>query len=111
MGRPPKPLDERRTDRLSGVRVTAAERVYIEAQAAAAELSVADYLRACALERRLTTRRASSDERMLREVNRIGTNLNQIAARVNFSGDLAEDFAATLAEIQSAAKRVSPDGS
>lgn len=111
MGRPPKPLDERRTDRLSGVRVTAAERVYIEAQAAAAELSVADYLRACALDRRIRSRRATTDERMLSEVNRIGVNLNQIAARVNFTGDLAEDFSATLTEIRDAMGRVAADGS
>lgn len=111
MGRPPKPLEDRRTDRLSGVRVTAAERDHIEAAAERAGLPVADYVRACALGHRLVARRASADERMLGEVNRIGVNLNQIAARVNFNGDLAADFAATMAEIRAAMGRVAADGS
>lgn len=111
IGRPRKAPEEARTERLSGIRVTTAERVYIEAQSARAGLSVADYLRACALDRRLTSRRASTDERMLSEVNRIGVNLNQIAARVNFTGQLAEDFTDVLADIRAAMGRVAADGS
>lgn len=111
MGRPPKAHDERRTDRLPAPRVTAAERVFIEAQAAAVGLPVSDYIRTVALSRRIVSRRSSADERLLLEINRIGVNLNQIAARVNFTGDLADDFADTLAAIDEAMSRVAADGS
>lgn len=102
MGRPPKAPDERRTDRLPAPRVTAAERVFVEQQAARAGVEVSDYVRACALGRRIVSRRTTADERLLLEINRIGVNLNQIAARVNFTGRLAEDFADTLEDVQGA---------
>jgi hypothetical protein len=82
--------------------VTAAERVYIEQQAATAGVSVTEFVRASALGRRVAVRRATADERLLLEINRIGVNLNQIAARVNFTGRLAEDFKDTLEDVQGA---------
>lgn len=111
MGRPRKHPDERRDARLSGLRVTAAELAYVEAQAAAAGLDVAEFVRRRALGQRVAPKRATADDRALIELNRVGVNLNQIAARVNFSGDLAEDFRDTLAEVRTAVAKVAADGS
>jgi len=111
MGRPLKQPDERRGERLPGLRLTTAEREFIEAQAAAAGLSVADYARRRLLGRTVTPRRTAADDRALVELNRVGVNLNQIAARVNFTGELAEDFRAALDEIRAAVAKVAADGS
>jgi len=47
----------------------------------------------------------------LLELNRAGVNLNQIAARVNMTGDLADDFREVLAELRAAIEKVAADGS
>ena len=79
MARPRLGESERRT-RTIGVRVTAAEAAELRERAQAARLSMGAYLRRRALGQRV---RIAAELRLgaaeLRELNRIGVNLNQMA--------------------------------
>ena len=98
MARPRLGEEERRT-RTIGVRVTEAEEAELRAQAA--RLSVGAYLRRRALGQRV---RIAAELRLgaaeLRELNRIGVNLNQMARALN-SGAVSSP-----AETQAAVERV-----
>ena len=83
MARPRLDDEERRT-RTVGVRVTAAEAAELRERAQAARLSMGAYLRRRALGERV---RMAAELRLgaaeLRELNRIGVNLNQMARALN----------------------------
>ena len=98
MTRPRLGNEERRT-RTVGVRVTEAEELWERAQAT--RLSMGAYLRRRALGQRVrivAERRLGAAE--MRELNRIGVNLNQMARALN-SGAVSSP-----AETQAAAERV-----
>ena len=76
MARPRLDEQERRA-RTVGVRVTAAEAAELRERAQAARLSMGAYLRRRALGQRV---RMAAE---LRELNRIGVNLNQMARALN----------------------------
>ena len=83
MARPRLGESERRR-RTIGVRVTEAEAAELRERAQAARLSVGAYLRRRALGQRVRSaveRRLGAAE--LRELNRIGVNLNQMARALN----------------------------
>ena len=83
MARPRLGKEERRT-RTLGVRLTAEEGAALSEQAQAARLSLGAYVRRRALGQRV---RVAEERRLgaaeLRELNRIGVNLNQIARLLN----------------------------
>ena len=83
MARPRLDEQERRA-RTVGVRVTAAEEAELRERAQAARLSIGAYLRRRALGQRV---RMAAELRLgaaeLRELNRIGVNLNQMARALN----------------------------
>ena len=83
MARPRLGEEERRT-RTVGVRVTAAEAAELRERAQAARLSMGAYLRRRGLGQRV---RMAAELRLgaaeLRELNRIGVNLNQMARAMN----------------------------
>ena len=100
MARPRLGEEERRT-RTVGVRVTEAEAEELQERAQAARLSRGAYLRRRGLEQRVrmvAERRLGAAE--LRELNRIGVNLNQMARPMS-SG------AAAPAETRETVERVS----
>lgn len=111
MGRPTLAPEERRDDRLPNLRVTAAERAYVEEQAANAGLPLAEFCRRAILSKRIAPRLTSADERLLVEVNKAGVNLNQIARAVNGGRGLPPDFSEVLAEVDAALKKVLANGS
>ena len=80
----PRLDDEERRARTVGVRVTAAEAAELRERAQAARLSMGAYLRRRALGQRV---RMAAELRLgaaeLRELNRIGVNLNQMARALN----------------------------
>ena len=83
MARPRLGESERRT-RTIGVRVTEAEETELRERAQAARLSMGAYLRRRALGQRVWSaveRRLGAAE--MRELNRIGVNLNQMARALN----------------------------
>lgn len=82
MARPRLEPDEQRAERFS-VRFTAAERVFLEQQAATADIAVAELLRRRALALPVQPRQARADAALLSELNRVGVNLNQIARNMN----------------------------
>ena len=88
MARPRLGEEERRT-RTVGVRVTEAEAEELQERAQGARLSVGAYLRRRGLGQRV---RMAAERRLgaaeLRELNRIGVNLNQMARAMN-SGAVA----------------------
>ena len=80
----PRLGEEERRGRTIGVRVTEAEAEELQERAQAARLSMGAYLRRRALGQRVrmgTERRLGAAE--LRELNRIGVNLNQMARAMN----------------------------
>ena len=85
----PRLGDKQRRRRTVGVRVTEAEAEELRDRAQAARLSVGSYLRRRALGQRVrmvAEQRLGAEE--LRELNRIGVNLNQMARAMN-SGSAA----------------------
>ncbi|GAK73413.1 plasmid mobilization protein [Agrobacterium rubi] len=110
-GRPRKAPDEKRTERLSGLRLTAAERVHVEAQAALAGLPVAEFARRAVLGIKIAPARAATDERAIAEVYRVGVNLAQILKALHFGRGIPNDIADTMAEVRSAMERLAHDGS
>lgn len=80
----PRLGEEHRRSRTLGVRLTAEEAAALSEQARASHLSMADYVRRRALGQRV---RVAAERRLgpaeLRELNRIGVNLNQIARLLN----------------------------
>lgn len=97
MGRPTKPDDEKRTERLAGLRVTTAERHDIERRAASAGLDVSDFMRQAVFAQQITPRRPAGDGHLLFELNRVGVNLNQIARAVNRGRPVGDDARHVLA--------------
>lgn len=102
-GRPRKAPDEQRGERLSGIRLTAAERAFVEAQAARAGLSVVEYCRRRILGHRVAPARSATDARAVAELNRIGVNVAMLLRDMNFGRTgLGTDVAETLAELRAA---------
>lgn len=85
-GRPKKPEEERRT-LTHGLRLSPKEKEELEARADRAGLSLSEYLRRKALGKPVKTK---VDGKALKELNRIGVNLNQLARAAN-RGDLLLD--------------------
>ena len=80
----PRLDEQKRRARTVGVRVTEAEETELRERAQAARLSMGAYLRRRALGQRVRSaveRRLGAAE--LRELNRIGVNLNQMARALN----------------------------
>lgn len=101
IGRPKLAPDEQRTERLSGITLTAAERHHIETMAARAGLPVMDFCRRAILGQRIAARsKRTTDDALLLALNRVGVNLNQIAHRVNAGRGLPYDMPEVLAELR-----------
>ena len=92
-----KKSDKRRRVRLVAVRLTEGEYARVSEAAALADVTIPDYLRSTGLRRPLSQGRkiggtvaAPADlRRLLGEVNKIGSNLNQIALTVRQGGNAA----------------------
>ncbi len=98
MARPKKYPDELRSERLSGLRLTLAERLEIETKAAAVGLPVMEYQRRTALGLRIP-RRQIIDAGLVSALNRLGVNLNQITMAMHQTGQLPPELPALLARI------------
>ena len=109
-GRPRKAAAEQRSERLPDVRVTVAERAYVEAQAALAGLSVTAFCRRAVLGITIAPARSASDDRAIAEVNRVGVNLAQILKALHFGKGIPTDITDTMAEVRAALERLAHDG-
>ncbi|MCZ8351158.1 MAG: plasmid mobilization relaxosome protein MobC [Rhizobium sp.] len=110
-GRPRKAVGERRDAHLPNVRVTAAERRHIEAQAAQAGLPLVEYCRRVIFSHRVAPKASSVDQRLVLELNRVGVNLNQIARIVNTDNAAPPEFPEVLADLRAILDRIAADGS
>jgi len=111
MGRPKKAAGERRDDRLPNIRVTAAERSFVEGEAEKSGLTLVEFCRRSILKIRIVPRASQGNDALLMELNRIGVNLNQIAHAVNAGRGLPSDFPAAIDELREALAKVLADGS
>jgi hypothetical protein len=78
MARPVKAEHEKMTE-VAQMRCTLAELEFIRAQAAAAELTLSDFLRRRSLSLPVQPPPGRADAALLAELNRIGVNVNQLA--------------------------------
>lgn len=93
----PRIPDPLRKSEAFRVRLTIEERVTIEAKAETVGVTVSDYLRRCALSRKLPAPSKVTDFETKHELRRIGVNLNQMAKVMNAGGMVApSDHGATL---------------
>ena len=111
IGRPKKAPGESRTERLSGIRLTPAERNHLAAMVAAAGVDEAEFCRRAILGQRIVARRSDVNERALVELNKIGVNLNQIAHAANSGRGLPDMTAAALDELRTVLAKVLAHGS
>ena len=104
-GRPVKQNEEKRCIQIN-IRVTIAENDYYAQQAAKAGISISEYLRRAGLNMIIAVPRPIADAHLIREINAIGVNINQIARSSNRGQDerefwraLAEKVANTMDEL------------
>lgn len=100
MARPLKSAETLRSERLPGVRLTSAERVHVEAQARTAGLSVAEYQRRLLVGHQVRAARPRLEDRFLSQLNRVGSNVHQIARALNFRQGIPNDIAQTMQELR-----------
>ena len=82
IGRPPLSEHERRSKQAK-IRLTIAEHAHVSAQARAAGMSLAEFVRRRTLGEPVQPRASMADAKLLTELNAIGVNLNQIARNLN----------------------------
>ena len=109
-GRPKKAPDEKRTERLAGVRLTSAELHHVELMAERAGLPVAEFQRRAILSQNIRARRSRADDRLLVELNRVGVNLHQIVRALNFRQGIPADIAEAIDAVKRAVEKVAADG-
>lgn len=100
MARPRKAPGEGRSARLAGLRLTDAERAYVELLAERHGRDVADYCRRAILGQPMRPPRSGDHAALIVALNRVGNNLNQIAARLNAADELAADARKVLADVR-----------
>lgn len=113
MARPRKQTEEKRSE-TARFRVTLAEREYICAQARAAGISEADYLRARALGHQIrpAPSRGGVDPALVSELNRIGVNVNQLTRATHRGSDFTRYWMHVAGELRTVlAKMAVADGS
>ena len=106
MGRPTKPAEEKRTERLAGVRVTTAERIDLESRAEAAGLALMDYQRQALFAAKVIAPKSVGDGRLLVELNRAGVNLNQITRSINRGQPIGDEARLVLARLYDVLERI-----
>lgn len=106
MARPRKKEHEKRTAELPTIRVTPSERVLVEDKAAAAGVSLTDFVRVLALSEKVKPRQTKLEASFLVELNRIGVNLNQIAHARNAGRDDPAILQYAIDELVSLMKKV-----
>lgn len=83
--------------------VTSPERLSIEAKARSCGLPIASLARSALLDLKLPVRKVNIEAEAIAALNRIGSNLNQIARVGNSSGSLSPDQIRALASLHKAA--------
>jgi len=106
-GRPEKAESERRCKQ-TNTRWTIAEFAHLHEQAAAANLSVGEFIRRRALLLPVTPPPQRCDARLLHELNAIGNNVNQIARNLNSdrAGGRGVEWSAVQVELRRLLKKV-----
>lgn len=82
------------------VRMTASERAHLDQLAKKSGLSLSNTIRACINGTEIRERQAPEIRQLYTEVNRIGTNINQIARRINGGIGTEEDVERILSLLQ-----------
>ena len=99
MARPAKEPIEKRTHWLK-FRINETERAQIGTMAEKTGLSLSEYMRRMALNGHIEIRESQADFELIRALERIGVNLNQITKKLNTTGQLqSHSHAATLKRI------------
>lgn len=106
MPRPRKAATDNRTERLAGLRLTFAERAFVEQQADLAGLPVAEFTRRRLLGQRVNPAPSKADARLLMELNRVGVNINQIARNLNADRPERIDVDAAFDELRAVLDRL-----
>jgi len=102
----PKKTDGDRRDRLGQFRMTAEEELSVKMNAAAAGLSVAEFLRRRAFSLTVTPPPSRADAQLLAEINRIGVNVNQLAFAQNADREFKGDWQALRDELARVLEKV-----
>ena len=87
MSRPQKKQEDKRTSHLPRTRCTLEERAAIQAKAAQAGLTLSEYQRQACLETAVLAKEPLADVRLIRELNAIGVNLNQLTRKTHIHED------------------------
>jgi hypothetical protein len=102
----PKTTDARRRARLGQFRMTAEEELSVKMNAAAAGLSVSDFLRRRALGLTVTPPASRVDAALVSELNRIGVNVNQLAFAHNADREFKGDWEAIRDQLSRVLEKV-----
>lgn len=108
MARPKKRESEKRTEQVNS-RYTLAERLALEKQAQAAGMSLAEYQCRRTLGHIVKAAPSPVSAELVREINRVGVNLNQVQKTLNATSALRHDTDRIMAKLEEVIDRLLAD--
>ena len=105
MARPKKTESEKRTEQVNS-RYTLAERLELEKQAQVAGMSLSEYQCHRTLGHRVRAAPSLVSSELVREINRVGVNLNQVQKALNATGALRHDTDRIMAKLEEVIDRL-----
>lgn len=99
MARPKKQPSEKLSRRLPHIRCTESEYASIQAKASQAGMTLSSYVRQAALSGQVVVKESTEDE-LLWQVRKIGTNLNQLTKRAHQTGVFPRGLEDTLEAVE-----------
>jgi len=108
MARPKKEIAERQDKRFPTVRCTATELADLYAKSHKAQLTLSEFIRRSSLKGKIIIKKSVDPMNfsLIHELNKIGTNLNQIAKKANSTGDVSKSITKVNEKIEKVLDRI-----
>lgn len=108
MARPKKEIAERHDKRFPTVRCTQTELNDLRAMSKEAHMTLSEFIRQKALNGKVVIRKSTNPMNfsLIHELNKIGTNLNQIAKRANSTGEISKSIKSVNQKIEAVLDKI-----
>lgn len=108
MARPKKEIAERQDKRFPTVRCTQSELNDLHSMSQKAQMTLSEFIRQKALNGKVIVKKSTNPMSfaLIHELNKIGTNLNQIAKKANSTGDISKGINSVNKKIEAVLDRI-----